>query len=215
MTPARRPLRRLTSRCVALPMDDVDTDQIIPARFLKSTERSGFGAHAFHDWRYDAAGNPKPAFPLNQPDARGAHILVAGRNFGCGSSREHAVWALLEAGFQAVISSQFADIFRGNALGNGLLPVQLEPAVVEKLMRGASQRAELTVDLDELAVTLPDGARAAFAVPPFARHCLLRGLSEMDFLLEAVPDITQFEAATAPAVRTARADLSPGGSTGG
>jgi 3-isopropylmalate/(R)-2-methylmalate dehydratase small subunit len=215
VTPARRPFSLLSSRYVVLPRDDIDTDQIIPARFLKSTERSGFGEHAFHDWRFDADGRPRPSFPLNQNNAVGAHILVAGRHFGCGSSREHAVWALLEAGFRAVISSQFADIFRGNALGNGLLPVQLEPAVVEKLMQAASQQPELTVDLEQLAVTLPDGARAAFAVPPFARHCLLRGLSELDFLLEAVPDIARFEAASAPAVRTAVPDLSPGGSTGG
>src|SRR5438477_11509824 len=124
----REPITAFTSRYVALPNDDVDTDQIIPARFLTTTQRTGLGEHLFHDWRYEANGTPKTSFVLNQPASTGARILVAGRNFGCGSSREHAVWALMGAGFSAVISPSFADIFRGNALGNGMLPVQVDAA---------------------------------------------------------------------------------------
>ena len=215
MTPARQPFHRVTSRYVVLPLDDVDTDQIIPARFLKRTARSGFGEHVFHDWRYDADGKPRPAFVLNRPEAAGAGLLVAGRNFGCGSSREHAVWALLEAGFRVVISSQFADIFRGNALGNGLLPVQLEPDIVQDLARRADARREITVDLAELVVTLPGGARTSFAVPAFARHRLLRGLSELDFLLAAAADISRFEQSHAPAIHTTAGSSGPAGADRG
>src|ERR687884_482882 len=128
------PFRHLRSHTVVLPQDNVDTDQIIPARFLTTTERTGLGPHAFQDWRYRSDGTPDPEFPLNRPDAAGALVLVAGRNFGCGSSREHAVWALMDAGFRAVVSSDFADIFRGNALGNGLLPIEVDAATLAALM---------------------------------------------------------------------------------
>ena len=179
----REPYHAFASRYVALPRENVDTDQIIPARFLTTTERVGLGRHAFHDWRYRADGTPDPDFALNRTDAAGARILVAGRNFGCGSSREHAVWALVDAGFRAVVSSGFADIFRGNALGNGLLPVQVPPDALAALLDGAAAGGELRVDLATRTLGLPDGAAVEFPVPPFARHCLLHGVDELEFLL--------------------------------
>ena len=201
---ARDPFTPLTSRWIVIPADDIDTDQIIPARFLTTTDRSGLGPHAFHDWRYRADGSPDTDFALERPEARGASILVAGRNFGCGSSREHAVWALLGAGIRAVVSTSFADIFRGNALGNGLLPIEVEPEVARALMEPAAHAvdATLAVDLASRTLTLPDGSRESFPVPPFARHCLLEGIDEMEFLLGAVPEIAAFEARHAPRVFT-------------
>jgi 3-isopropylmalate/(R)-2-methylmalate dehydratase small subunit len=193
----REPITTLTSSYVAMPNDDVDTDQIIPARFLTTTQRTGLGEHLFHDWRYEASGQPKPSFVLNQPAARGKRILVAGRNFGCGSSREHAVWALMDAGFRAVISASFADIFRGNALGNGLLPVQVDPAIVERLLH--DQPTELTVDLGAQTVTRAGKVIAKFDVPPFAKHCLERGIDELEFLLGAQPQIADHESRLATA----------------
>jgi 3-isopropylmalate/(R)-2-methylmalate dehydratase small subunit len=189
--PQRQPITTVRSTCVVLPVDDIDTDQIIPARFLTTTERTGLGPHAFHDWRYFSDGSLNPDFPLNGPAAREARILVAGRNFGCGSSREHAVWSLMDAGIQAVVSSAFADIFRGNALGNGLLPVQLDERVVATLIGGGG--ATITIDLAAQEVTLPDETVAHFAVPRFAKHCLMHGLDELGFLLEAADDIDRFE----------------------
>src|SRR5207249_3193329 len=155
------------------------TDQIIPARFLTTTNRTGLGPHAFHDWRYHADGSPSAEFPFNAPTARSAQILVAGRNFGCGSSREHAVWALLGAGIRAVVSSDFADIFRGNALGNGLVPVQVDVEVVRALEEGVGV---LTIDVPSQRLALPDGRDATFPLPAFAKHCLVHGLDEMGFL---------------------------------
>jgi len=189
----RDPITTLTSSYLVLPSDDVDTDQIIPARFLTTTQRTGLGAHLFHDWRYDADGKPKSSFVLNQPAAQGRQILVAGRNFGCGSSREHAVWALMDAGFRAVVSSSFADIFRGNALGNGLLPVQIDAALVERLVR--EEPAPLTIDLGAQTVTRNGQVFASFEVPPFAKHCLERGIDEMEFLLGFDARISAYEAA--------------------
>jgi len=191
------PFESFESTYVVLAAENVDTDQIIPARFLTTTERTGLGPHAFHDWRYRPDGSPNPDFPLNRPEAAGARVLVAGRNFGCGSSREHAVWALLGAGFQAVVSTEFADIFRGNALGNGLLPVQVEPAVVEALIGAAASgtRPCVRVELDAQRLVLPGGAVAApFPLAPFARHCLQHGIDELDFLLGAAPEIDAYEA---------------------
>jgi 3-isopropylmalate/(R)-2-methylmalate dehydratase small subunit len=185
------PFRALTGRTVVLPLEDVDTDQIIPARFLKGTTRTGLGRGLFADRRYDAAGAPRPDFPLNRKDAAGAPVLVVGRNFGCGSSREHAVWALLDQGFRAVIGPSFADIFRGNALKNGLLPVALAPPEVERL--AAAPGATVTIDLQALRVAMPDGTRAPFTIDPFARHCLLEGIDEMDFLLGQEPAIQEYE----------------------
>lgn len=187
------PIHRIESSCVALHVRNVDTDQIIPARFLTTTERTGLGKHAFHDWRYEADGSPDPTFVLNRPSAHGARILVAGPNFGCGSSREHAVWALLGAGIEAVISSQFADIFRGNALANGLLPVELPEDVVASLVRDDAAGRIVAIDLAQQHVRVPSGDLVPFAIAPFARHRLLHGIDEMDFLLQAVPAIDAYE----------------------
>src|ERR1051326_602575 len=190
------PFEPFTSTYVVLPVDNIDTDQIIPARFLKTIERTGLGAAAFYDWRYHADGTPNAAFPLNQPDAAGARVLVTGRNFGCGSSREHAVWALLGAGVRAVVSVEFADIFRGNALANELLPVQVNAGVIERLVRAAAEASpQVTVDLDSQTLIMPDGERVEFPIAPFARHCLLHGIGELDFLLDAGAEGDAYEAA--------------------
>ena len=183
----------LTARAVTLPRNDVDTDQIIPARFLKVTSKVGIGKHLFADWRYDAAGTPKPDFILNRPEAAGAAVLVAGDNFGCGSSREHAPWALHDYGFRAVISTSIADIFRNNSLKNGLLPIVVDAGVHAKLL--AAPGAQVTISLQDQSLTLPDGTRVEFPIDPFARYCLMNGVDELGFLLAAAPDITAFEAA--------------------
>lgn len=184
---------RFDSTYITLPRENVDTDQIIPARFLTTTNRAGLGPHAFNDWRYLADGAPNPQFVLNSEEARGAGILVAGNNFGCGSSREHAVWALSSAGFRAIISSEFADIFRGNALGNGLLPIEVSADVLAQLMRTHAPNARLQVDLEEQMLTLPDGTAVRFPVPAFSRYCMLNETDEMSFLLDARPDIDAYE----------------------
>jgi 3-isopropylmalate/(R)-2-methylmalate dehydratase small subunit len=187
------PLRRITSRTVVITSTDIDTDQIIPARFLTTTTKEGLGKQLFADWRYQEDGSPKREFVLNRPEAHGAQILVAGRNFGCGSSREHAPWALLDYGFRAVISEGVADIFRGNALKNGLLPVVVDAKTSQWLLHHPG--AELDIDLETLRLTLPTGAKIAFAIEPFARHCLLSGLDEFGYLRSKLPDIERFEAA--------------------
>jgi 3-isopropylmalate/(R)-2-methylmalate dehydratase small subunit len=187
------PISVLTSRTAVLPVDNVDTDQIIPARFLTTTQRTGLGAHLFADWRRDARNEPRAEFVLNRPEAAGAQILVAGRNFGCGSSREHAPWALLDYGFRAVISTEIADIFRSNALRNGLLPVVLDADYHGWLM--AHPGAELTIDLRACEVRLPDGRVAPFEVEPFARHCMLHGVDPLGWLLSREDDIRRFEEA--------------------
>ena len=178
---------------VVLPTENVDTDQIIPARFLTTTDREGLGPNAFNDWRYLADGSQNPDFVLNKPESQGAEVLVAGHNFGCGSSREHAVWALAGAGFRAVVSSTFADIFRGNALGNGMLPIQVSPEVLAKLMALHTPSAQLSVDLVASTLTLPDGETVTFPVPPFSRYCLLNGIDEMGFLLGTSADAAKYE----------------------
>ncbi len=190
-----KPLTSLTSSCVVLHAANVDTDQIIPARFLKTIERRGLGVHLFADWRLDEQGQPRPDFPLNSPEAVGAAILVAGDNFGCGSSREHAPWALLDFGFRAIISTGFADIFRNNALKTGLLPVTLSPSAHATLLGqlAESPRATVTIDLESQTATLPDGTAHPFAVDPFARHCLLNGVDELGFLLEQDTAIAAYE----------------------
>ena len=202
-----RAFQTFTSTFVALPADNVDTDQIIPARFLTTTESTGLGRLAFHDWRHDAEGKWNAEFPLNRPDAAGARILVAGRNFGCGSSREHAVWALQGAGIDVVVSSQFADIFRGNALGNGLLPVQVPEGTIAELfaLRAARADAALTVDLNAQRLVLPDGRTAEFPIAPFAKHRLLHGIDEMEFLLKAADDVDAYEARREPTAFSTRA----------
>ena len=187
----RAPIDTFTSRYVALHADDVDTDQIIPARFLTTTTRDGLGEHLFHDWRYGASGVANPAFALNAPDAAGARILVTGRNFGCGSSREHAVWALASAGFQAVIAESFADIFRANALGNGLLPIQVPPGVAAALLD--TPPSALTVDLRTQTLAREGIALATFPIAAFAKHCLMNGIDELEFLLGVEADISEYE----------------------
>ena len=181
----------LESKTVNLPSENVDTDQIIPARFLKVTSKIGIGKHLFADWRYDAAGNPKPDFILNRPEAAGAAVLVAGDNFGCGSSREHAPWALYDYGFRAVISTSIADIFRNNALKNGLLPIVVDPAIQAKLL--ASPGQTVRISLGDQALILADGTRVPFPIDPFARYCHKNGVDELGFLLAQDAEITRFE----------------------
>jgi 3-isopropylmalate/(R)-2-methylmalate dehydratase small subunit len=189
-------ITRFTSPTVVFAADDVDTDQVIPARFLKGTARSGWGEHLFADRRYDAEGRPRPEFPLNRPEAKAARVLVAGRNFGCGSSREHAVWALQGYGFQAVIALSFADIFRGNALKNGLLPVAVEESAHARLL--AAPGSAVTVDLEAQKLTLADGTGASFVIDPFARYCLLNGIDELQFLLGQEEAVAAYERRMGP-----------------
>jgi 3-isopropylmalate/(R)-2-methylmalate dehydratase small subunit len=179
-----KPFEPFESNLAVLPLDHVDTDQIIPARFLKTITREGLGEHCFEDWRAD------PAFALNQPGARGAAILVAGENFGCGSSREHAPWALLDAGFRAVIARSFADIFKQNALKNALLTIQVDQTIHRRLVEAPSG-ASIQVGLDGLR--LPDGAVVPFALDPFRRACLAKGVDEIGFVLDQEAAITAFE----------------------
>ena len=181
----------ITSRTVVLPVENVDTDQIIPARFLKATSKVGLGSKLFADWRFASDGKPKPDFVLNQPAAAGAAVLVAGDNFGCGSSREHAPWALHDYGFRAVVSTSIADIFRNNSLKNGLVPIVVDEAVYAKLL--ATPGAEVTVSVADQTLTLPDGTRAKFPIDPFARYCLLNGVDDLDFLLSQADAIAAFE----------------------
>ncbi len=188
-----QPIKRITSRTVVIASSDIDTDQIIPARFLTTTTKEGLGKQLFADWRYQSDGSPKPDFVLNRPEARGAEVLVAGRNFGCGSSREHAPWALLDQGFRAVISTEIADIFRGNSLKNGLLPIVVDERTSQWLLQHPG--AEVDIDLESLRLTLPTGAAVSFPIEPFARHCLLNGLDELGYLRSKLPDIERFEAA--------------------
>ena len=182
----------ITSRTVNLPVENVDTDQIIPARFLKATSKIGLGKHLFADWRFDGAGQAKPDFILNRPEAAGAAVLVAGDNFGCGSSREHAPWALYDYGFRAVVSTSIADIFRNNSLKNGLVPVVVDAAVHAKLL--ANPGSEVTISLADKTLTLPDGTKATFPIEPFARYCLMNGVDELEFLLSQESAIASFEA---------------------
>ena len=186
-----KPVTELRSRTAVLPFENIDTDRIIPARFLTTTERAGLGRHAFNDWRYTADGGENPDFPLNRADTKGCAILVAGRNFGCGSSREHAPWALLDYGIGAVISSEIADIFRSNSLKNGLLAIVLAEAEHRVLLEHPS--LELAIDVAARTITLPDGRVFGFALDGFARHCLLNGVDQLGFLLDAQADIVAWE----------------------
>jgi 3-isopropylmalate/(R)-2-methylmalate dehydratase small subunit len=186
-----KPVRVIRSRTVVLPMADIDTDQIFPARFLTTTGGSGFADQLFADWRFDAVGRPRPEFALNRPENAGCRILVAGPNFGSGSSREHAPWALRDFAFQAVISTSIADIFFSNALKNGLVPVRLDAPAHAWLI--ANPGAEIEVDVAAGEVRLPGGRHAPFAIDPFARHCLLNGIDELGFLLSQLPAIEAWE----------------------
>ncbi len=185
----------VTSHAVPLPAENVDTDQIIPARFLKVTDKKGLGASLFCDWRYLADGSPNPDFVLNEPASEGAQVLVAGDNFGCGSSREHAPWALVGWGLRAIVSTSFADIFKNNALKNGLLPVEVPADVHQKLMATVQKdrAAKVQVDLETQTLTLPDGSTTKFEVDGFAKHCLLNGIDELGYLLGFDAEIGRHE----------------------
>jgi 3-isopropylmalate/(R)-2-methylmalate dehydratase small subunit len=190
-----KPFQKLTSRIIPLPIRNIDTDQIIPARYLKVTHKSGLAEGLFHDWRYDAAGKPMPDFVLNQPEYQSASILLAGDNFGCGSSREHAPWALVGWGIRAVISTSFADIFRNNALKNGLLPVVLDPETHQSLLdlTVESPRAEISIDLAQQKVFLPGGIWVGFPIEPFARQCLLDGVDQLGYIQSFESQIEAYE----------------------
>ena len=186
-----QPLKNLRSRTVVLPTRDIDTDQIIPARFLTTTSRTGLGQYLFHDLRVDSAGQPAAAFPLNAPGARDCAILVAGNNFGCGSSREHAAWALADFGIRAVISTEIADIFRNNALKNGLLPIVTDAETHTYLLHNPG--VELDIDVAQSFLTLPDGRTVEFSIDDFSRHCLIEGIDQLGFLQKKMAEITRFE----------------------
>jgi 3-isopropylmalate/(R)-2-methylmalate dehydratase small subunit len=186
-----QPIRQIRSRTAVLPFPNIDTDQIIPARFLRTTTREGLGKNLFNDWRYDASGAPRTDFALNDARTKDCHILVGGRNFGCGSSREHAPWALLDYGFQAIISSEIADIFRNNSLKNGLIPVVVDETTTAWLL--GHPGAEVTIDLESATLQLPDGRRVSFPIAPFDRYCLLNGVDELGYLLSKNEAIAAFE----------------------
>jgi 3-isopropylmalate/(R)-2-methylmalate dehydratase small subunit len=190
-----QPIKHVRSKTVVIASSNIDTDQIIPARFLTTTTKEGLGKQLFADWRYASDGSPIPEFVLNQPEARGAQVLVAGRNFGCGSSREHAPWALLDFGFRAVISTEIADIFRGNSLMNGLLPIVVDEPTSRWLLEHPG--AEVDIDLQASRLTLPGGTAVSFPIEAFARHCLLNGIDEFGFLRSKLALIERYEASLA------------------
>jgi 3-isopropylmalate/(R)-2-methylmalate dehydratase small subunit len=183
----------LTSTAVPMPIENIDTDQIIPARFLKATTREGFGDNLFRDWRYDNAGNPKP-FVLNNPELSGK-VLVAGKNFGCGSSREHAAWAIHDYGFKVVVSSFFADIFKGNALNNGLLPVQVSDAFLNQIFEllEKNPQSPIKIDLENQWISLENGASESFDINPYKKACLLNGYDDIDYILSLKEQILVYE----------------------
>ena len=190
----------IESKTVALPIDNIDTDQIIPARFLKTTSMEGLGDNLFLDWRYLADGSPNPDFPLNKPSAKGATILITGDNFGCGSSREHAPWALVQFGFKAVVSTSFADIFKGNALKNGLLPIIIPADIHAELIKWSG--ITLKIDLASQTLTLAGGRTVEFPIDPFAKHCLLEGVDELGYMIQQEPAIAAYEAKRHGSVNT-------------
>jgi 3-isopropylmalate/(R)-2-methylmalate dehydratase small subunit len=199
-----QPFKPFTGKVVALPINDIDTDQIIPARYLKVTDKAGLGQACFADWRYASDGTPNPDFPLNRPEHAGASVLIGGHNFGCGSSREHAPWALLGAGFQAVVSTYFADIFRNNALKNGLLPIVVDEETHRQLISLAEEDAEthVSVDLASQTLTLPDGCAVTFPIDGFSKHCLLNGVDQLGYMLSLDDAISAYEAANPARVNT-------------
>ncbi|HEX7173241.1 MAG TPA: 3-isopropylmalate dehydratase small subunit [Candidatus Limnocylindria bacterium] len=208
MSVTREPFSSVTSAVVPMNRNDVDTDQIIPARFLKTVNRAGLGDQLFFDWRYLADGSPNPEFVLNRPEMAGRNVLLAGDNFGSGSSREHAPWALMAWGIRAVISSSFADIFRSNALKNGLLPIEVPPEELGRLfaLADAEPEARVTVDLEAQELRLADGSAIGFAIDAFARRMILDGTDELGYLLGLEPQIAAYEATHAPRVDTLGAD---------
>ena len=189
------PIKTFTGQIVGLPINDIDTDQIIPARFLKTTDKDGLGKSLFADWRYNADGSPKADFVLNQPEHQGASVLVGGHNFGCGSSREHAPWALVGAGFQAVVSTDFADIFRNNALKNGLLPVIVDEETRLQLISLAEEdpSTQVQIDLEAQTLTLPDGRQVKFPIDGFSKHCLLNGVDQLGYLQSLDDQVLAYE----------------------
>ena len=201
-----KPFTNFESRIVPLPINNIDTDQIIPARFLKTVSKQGLDQQLFYDWRYNDKGQPKPDFILNRPEALGAEVLLAGDNFGCGSSREHAPWALTQFGFRAVISTSFADIFRGNSLKNSLLPVVVPPDVHQALFAAVAQNPETRVKIDLAAqtLTLPGGRSVEFPVDSFAKQCLLDGVDELGYILKQEPVISAFEGHREASINTQR-----------
>jgi 3-isopropylmalate/(R)-2-methylmalate dehydratase small subunit len=184
-------IQSITSRTAVLPRTDIDTDQIIPARFLRTTSKEGLGKQLFADWRYLPDGSDDPAFVLNKPEAAGCTVLVAGDNFGCGASREHAPWALTDFGIRAVVSTSFADIFRSNSLKNGLVPVIVDADTLAWLL--ANPGVEVTVDLNTTSLQLPDGRSVKFPIEPFARYCLMQGVDQLGYLLSKDAEITAYE----------------------
>lgn len=208
-----KPFTTLTSHVVAIPAANIDTDQIIPARFLKTTSKAGLGRHLFADWCYQADGTPKPDFILNQPEATGARVLLAGDNFGCGSSREHAPWALMDFGFRAVVSTSFADIFRNNALKNGLLPVVVDAETHRQLFSLVEEApdSEITIDLATQTLGLPDGRRVTFPIDEFSKTCLLEGIDQLGYLLKHEAQITAYEDMHPARVSTVAVEAKEGG----
>ncbi len=198
------PFRNFESRLAPLPVNNVDTDQIIPARFLKTTSKEGLDKQLFNDWRYDSAGNPKPDFILNRPEGQNAQVLLAGDNLGCGSSREHAPWALTQYGFRAVISTSFADIFKGNALKNSLLPIVVSPEVHAELLAlaAADAKAKVKLDLAGQKRILPNGKSVEFPVDGFSKHCLLEGVDELGYIQKNEASIAAFERSRVGSVNT-------------
>ena len=187
---------RINSTSIPLPIDNVDTDQIIPAQFLKQVDKIGYGKHLFNSWRYLPDGNPNPDFILNKQERSDAQILIAGNNFGCGSSREHAAWAIADYGIQAVISTQFADIFKGNAYNNGILPIQLSKQSVDAIMQQSLDKPDLSIqiDLESQTVTVDEiGIKEIFEIHPFKKQCLMEGVDETEYLIKLRPEIEAFE----------------------
>ncbi|MBS1835081.1 MAG: 3-isopropylmalate dehydratase small subunit [Acidobacteria bacterium] len=182
----------LEGKFVSMGIDNIDTDQIIPARFLKTISKAGLGDQLFYDWRYEADGSPKADFILNQEASKSKAVLLAGDNFGCGSSREHAPWALTQYGFRAVISTSFADIFKGNSLKNGLLPIVVPKEIQDWLF--ANPNSEVKIDLANQTLTIADGRTVTFPVDPFMKHCLLEGVDELGYILQQAPAIEAYEA---------------------
>jgi 3-isopropylmalate/(R)-2-methylmalate dehydratase small subunit len=196
-----KPFVNFESRYVRLPITNIDTDQIIPARFLKTTSKEGLDKQLFNDWRYDAQGHPNPDFVLNKPEAQGASVLLAGDNFGCGSSREHAPWALTQFGLRAVISTSFADIFKQNSLKNSLLPIVV-PADAHAELFAAPADAKVAIDLANQTLTTPSGLKIEFPIDPFSKHCLLNGVDELGYILQHATDIAAYEARRVGSINT-------------
>lgn len=202
-----KPITTFSAQLAPLPINDIDTDQIIPARFLKTIDKQGLGQQAFYDWRYQADGTPNADFVLNQPAYNQAQIIVAGHNFGCGSSREHAPWALIGMGMKAIISTEFADIFRNNALKNGLLPITVDGETHRQLISLAQEdpQTQITIDLAQQSLQLPDGRKVHFPIDAFSKECLLKGIDQLGYLLNLEASISEYEASYSQRVNTQNA----------